>query len=96
MDMSRESSYQQGPFSALQYVSKDRREAVLFAFRTHKPAVHQLEIMPPIYPRGLDPDALYQVEDRDEIRSRMAWMQLGLDLYLSDYQSAMLRIRRVD
>ncbi|MGE5373791.1 MAG: alpha-galactosidase, partial [Bacteroidota bacterium] len=47
-DLYRLYSPQQGCFSAVEYVSKDKREAVLFAFRTHKPAVHQLEIQPPI------------------------------------------------
>ncbi len=95
-DLYRLRSPQQGPFSAVEYLSKDKKEAVLFAFRTHKPAVHQLEIMPPVYPRGLDPQAMYQVDERDEIRSGLAWMQLGLDFYLSDYQSTMLRIRQVE
>ena len=89
-------SPQQGPFSALEYVSKDKREAVLFAFRTHKPAVHQLEIQPPVYLQGLDPMARYQVQEQDEVRSGLAWMRLGIDIYLSDYQSSMLRIQRVD
>jgi len=39
---------------------------------------------------------MYQVDERDEVRSGLAWMRLGLDLYLSDYQSSMLRIRQVD
>jgi alpha-galactosidase len=95
-DLYRLYSPQHGPFSAVQYVSKDKREAVLFAFRTHKPAVHQLEIQAPVYLQGLDPQARYQVDEQEEIRSGLAWMRLGLDLYLSDYQSAMLRIRQVD
>ena len=39
-------------YSAWQYVSKDRREAVLFAFRTH---VREPARIPPIYLQGLDP-----------------------------------------
>ena len=36
-DLYRLRSPQAHPFSALQYVAKDRSEAVLFAFRTHMP-----------------------------------------------------------
>ena len=89
-------SPQHGPFSAVQYVSADRAESVLFAFRTHKPAVHQLELQPPVYLRGLNPNAFYTVEDHDEIRSGLAWMRTGLDIYLADYQSTLLRIRQVE
>jgi alpha-galactosidase len=95
-DLYRLRSPQQGTFSALEYVSKDRTEAVLFAFRTHRPAVHQLELQPPVYPRGLNPEANYAIDEYDEVRSGLAWMRTGLDIYLSDYQSTMLRIRQVD
>jgi alpha-galactosidase len=95
-DLYRLYSPQNGPFSAVQYVSKDRKESVLFAFRTHTPAVHNLELQPPVYLRGLTPEALYIIEDRDEVRSGLAWMRTGLDLYLADYQSVMLRIRQVE
>jgi alpha-galactosidase len=88
-------SPQQNHFSAVEYVSKDKKEAVLFAFRTHKPSVHHLELQPPVHLRGLDPNANYQIEDQEEIRSGLAWMRLGLDIYLSDFQSTMLRIHRV-
>ncbi|MGE5377980.1 MAG: GH36 C-terminal domain-containing protein [Bacteroidota bacterium] len=46
--------------------------------------------------RGLDPDAMYQVDEHDEIRSGRAWMNVGIDLYLSDYQSNVLRVRQVE
>ena len=95
-DLYRLYSPQQGPFSAVQYVSKDQTESVLFAFRTHKPAVHNLELQPPVYLRGLKPDALYTVEDHDDVRSGLAWRHTGLDIYLSDYQSVMLHIRQVE
>lgn len=95
-DLYRLRSPQQNNFSALEYVSKDKKEAVLFVFRTPKPSAHRIDLQPPIYLRGLDPDANYQVEDYEGIRSGLAWMRLGLDIYLSDYQSAMLRIRQVE
>jgi alpha-galactosidase len=87
---------QQNAFSALQYVSKDKKESVLFAFRTHQPLIPQIEARPPIYPRGLNPDARYTVDDHSEIRSGLAWMQIGIEIYLADYQSAVLRIRQVE
>jgi alpha-galactosidase len=76
----------------MQYVSKDRAEGVLFAFRTHLPLPAHL---PPLYLRGLDPDARYVVEGIEGARSGLAWMHAGLRLELDDFQSAIRRIRRV-
>ncbi len=95
-DLYRLRSPQQNPFSAVQYVSKDRRESVLFAFRTHRPSATQLELQPPVYLRGLDPTASYAIDDYEEVRSGLAWMRTGLDIYLADYQSTLLRIRQVE
>jgi alpha-galactosidase len=84
------------PISALQYVSKDRSEGLLFAFRTHMPP--QLPI-PPILLRGLDPQARYRVEGIAEPRSGAAWMQTGLCLgraELRDFHSIMRHLQRVD
>ncbi|NJN17555.1 MAG: alpha-galactosidase [Oscillochloris sp.] len=85
-------SPQQHAFSALQYVAKDRSEAVLFAFRTHIPAP---AILPPIYLRGLDPDAPYEVEGIAGARSGRAWMHAGLSIALADFESTVRRIRRL-
>lgn len=90
-DLYRLRSPQTHPFSAVQYVSKDRSEAVLFAFRTHIPLRTQL---PPLYLRGLDPAATYEVEGIAGVRSGMAWMHAGLHLELGDFQSTVRRIRR--
>jgi alpha-galactosidase len=79
-------------FSALQYVSKDRSEAVLFVFRTH---IGRPANLPPIYLRGLDPDARYEVERIDEVRSGRGWMYAGIAVELGDFGSAVRRIRRV-
>ena len=54
-DLYRLRSPQQHSFSAAQYVSKDKKEAVLYAFRTHQPLVPHPEAQPPIYPRGWIP-----------------------------------------
>ncbi|HEY1015411.1 MAG TPA: alpha-galactosidase [Herpetosiphonaceae bacterium] len=81
------------PLSAVQYVSKDRAESVLFAFRTHLPEPAELA---PIRLRGLDPDARYLVEGWDGPRSGLAWMRDGLPVALGDFESAVRRIHRCD
>jgi alpha-galactosidase len=65
---------------------------VLFAFRTHLPPPAQL---PPLYLRGLEPDARYEVEGIDGARSGSAWMHAGLSLELGDFGSTVRSIRRV-
>ena len=84
---------QDGAFSAVQYVSKDRQESVLFAFRTHLP---DPTILPPIYLRGLDPQALYSVEGFEAPRSGASWMNAGLQVALQDFQSTVRRIRQIN
>lgn len=81
----------QHPFSAVQYVSKDRAESVLFAFRTLIPDPVEL---PPLYLRGLDPTARYSVTGFASPRSGLSWMHAGLQLSLNNFQSVLLRIRR--
>ncbi|MBV9617458.1 MAG: alpha-galactosidase, partial [Ktedonobacteraceae bacterium] len=85
-------SPQHHPFSAVQYVSKDRSASVLFAFRTYIPDPVEL---PPLYLRGLDPDARYTVDGIDGIRSGKALMHTGVQVALNNFQSALLRIRKV-
>jgi alpha-galactosidase len=81
-----------GAFSSLMYVSKDGSEAVLFAFRTH---MSEPVTLPPIKLRGLEPNGLYEIEGVKGAKSGAAWMEIGLDLQLQDFRSAMLKIRRV-
>ncbi len=88
-------SPQEGTFSALEYVGQDQKEAVLFAFRTHQPFIPITEALPPIHLRGLNPRALYTVEGCEGVRSGLAWMRIGIDVVLSDYQSTIRRIRQV-
>jgi alpha-galactosidase len=90
-DQYRLRSPQDSPFSAVQYVSKDRSAGALFAFRTWLPEPAQL---PLVYPRGLDPDALYTIEGFEGTRSGLAWMQTGLQLKLNNLQSSLHRIIR--
>ena len=84
---------QDGVFSAVQYMDKEQRKGVLFAFRTHLPEPADL---PPLYLRGLDPQAFYRVEGCNGTRSGRAWMNHGLKLDLKDFQSALRQIERVD
>ena len=90
-------SPQQRPYSAVQYVRKDRSEGVLFAFRTHIPDAPFVNLarIPTLHLRGLDPDALYEVEDIPGARSGLAWMRAGLTLPLGDFESTVRRIRKV-
>jgi alpha-galactosidase len=94
-DLYRLRSPQAGAFSALQYVSQDKSEAVLFAFRTHQPMAPIPEPLPPLYLRGLDPNARYTVEGFRGARSGLAWMRSGIEVMLLDYQSTLLHIRQV-
>ncbi len=82
----------QGGYSAVQYMSKDRVEGVLFAFRVHlpdpSPALH-------LTLRGLDMEACYTVEGFDQPRSGAAWMADGLSIRLGNLQSTMRKITRI-
>ena len=91
-DQYRLRSPQAHAFSAVQYISKDRSEGVLFAFRTHLPFPTDL---PPLYLRGLELNARYQVEGIEGARSGLAWMRTGIEIELGDFSSTIRRIRRV-
>ncbi len=85
-------SPQASSFSAVQYMSKDRSEGVLFAFRVHLAEPAQGE---PLYLQGLDPDTVYEIEGFDGQRSGLAWMNIGQTLWLRDLGSTVRRIRRI-
>lgn len=95
-DLFRLFSPRDSAFSAVQYVSKDQREGVLFAFRLFIPQflAHYDEsiFLPTIYLRGLDPDAMYEVEGITGLRSGAAWMYSGLRLSLPNFGSTVRRI----
>lgn len=91
-DQYRLRSPQAHAFSALQYVSKDHTAGVLFAFRTHLPFP---TILPPLYLRGLDPQAHYVVEGVEGVRSGLAWMRTGMEIELGDFSSTVRRIHQV-
>jgi alpha-galactosidase len=85
-------SAQKNAVSALQYVSQDQAEGVLFVFRVHTPEKFNI---PQIHLRGLEPEALYSVEGCGEPRSGLAWMEVGLKVELKNLQSRVLRIQKV-
>jgi alpha-galactosidase len=85
-------SPQQHAYSAVQYLSKDKTDGVLFVFRVYIPDLFNI---PMIYLCGLDADALYSVEGFDQPRSGAAWMAAGLKVELNNLQSKVLRIKRV-
>lgn len=91
-DQYRLRSPQAHPFSAVQYVAKDRSAGVLFAFRTHLPPP---AILPRLRLRGLDSDALFEVEGVEGARSGAAWMHDGVHIELHDFESTVRRITRV-
>jgi alpha-galactosidase len=90
-DQYRLRSPQRSPFSAVEYVSKDRREGVVFAFRTHLSEPTQL---PNLYLRGLDPEGLYSLEGYAEPRSGLSWMQAGFPVELKDFESKVIRFNK--
>ncbi|MBV9259202.1 MAG: GH36 C-terminal domain-containing protein, partial [Ktedonobacteraceae bacterium] len=51
--------------------------------------------LPPLYLRGLDPDARYTVDGIDGIRSGKALMHTGVQVALNNFQSALLCVRKV-
>ena len=85
-------SSQKNDYSAVQYLSKDKTEGVLFVFRTHIPEPFNT---PVIHLRGLDPEALYSIEGFEQTFSGLAWMEAGLKVVLKNMQSKILRIKRI-
>jgi len=79
--------------AAVQYVGKDQRESVLFAFRTHVPDPAQPFT---VRLRGLNPQARYTVEGFDGARSGLAWMNTDLLMPLVNFDSTLRRIRQVE
>jgi alpha-galactosidase len=84
-------------FSAVAYLSKDRRDGVIFAFRTY---IGQHEPSLTLRLHGLNGDARYIIEGFEGVRSGAAWMNLNLQfgLYggLENFGSTMRRITQVD
>ena len=71
-DQYRLRSAQEHAFSAVEYVSKDKSEAVLFAYRKQ---VDFPTALPAIYLQGLDPNARYTLENAGGDRPVSPWTQ---------------------
>ena len=82
----------QGGLTAVQYVSKDKSESLLFAFRAHLPDPVNL---PKVFPRGLDANGLYELEGHPQVRSGAAWMEDGLPLTLGNFQSMLCVFKKI-
>ncbi len=91
-DQYRLRSPQRDGFAAVQYMSKDRSEGVLFAYRTWLPDPRRL---PVIYPRGLEWTAEYEIEGIAGARSGAGWMHGGIRVKLGNLESTIRRIRRL-
>jgi alpha-galactosidase len=91
-DLYRLRSPHQTPHSAVAYVAKDKSEAVLFAYRTHE---GRIVSNPTIYIAGLAPDAHYEIEGSDIVRSGLGWLKIGLEVPLKDFSAVNLKLRRV-
>jgi len=91
--------------SAFAYVAKDKSEAVLFAFRMFEPRLGRdpnlgHDGMPGlgtgrlIPVPGLDPDAIYTTEAPHPAQSGKALAVTGLRLFLRDFSSTVLHLKR--
>jgi alpha-galactosidase len=71
--------------SVLQYVSKDKRDAVIFQYRLAEypdNAISETQHSPLVKLRGLLPDVQYQIEGYDKSYSGAYLMEIGIDLPL--------------
>lgn len=79
--------------TAIQYVSQDKRQGVLFVFRTFLPGPVNL---PRVYLHGLDPNAFYRMDSDPHLRSGTAWMETGVQIDLQNFQSVMRTFRQIE
>jgi alpha-galactosidase len=91
----------EGNLTATEYVARDGKQAVLFAFQ---PAQKLLQDAPPIYLRGLQPDASYRVSpidgklvEKQPVLSGSYLMNHGLTFRLTgDFDSTSITLERID
>lgn len=84
---------QKGGLSAIQYLSKDKGEGLVFLFRTYLPDPVNL---PRVHLRGLEPTAIYSVEGEPQPRSGKAWIETGLQFDLNNFQSSMRYFQKIE
>jgi alpha-galactosidase len=63
------------PYTAVQYVSEDRKASVLFLSATHRAPA---SLWPDVNLRGLDPEVRYQINETDQVRSGQSLMNHGI------------------
>lgn len=79
--------------TAIQYLSKDKYEGLLFVFRTFLPD----PINPQrVFPRGLNQNAIYKMDVEPKPRSGKAWMETGLQFDLENFQSSMRYFHKIN
>lgn len=89
-DVYRLESARSGRRAVFQYVSKDRREAVLFVLGH---SMQFRDVLPNIHLRGLAPERVYEVEGASPM-SGQGLMTLGLPVKLAgDFDSKIIRLR---
>lgn len=87
------SSLRESPLHAVEYVSEDGEDIVVFTF--HQGFCHDA-VEPRVYLEGLEPDGVYQVEGMEGKLHGSTLMKAGLETGLGgDFDSRMFRIRRV-
>ncbi len=82
-----------GDTSAVQYVTADQRESVVFVSVQLQ---HFQDLVPVIYLRGLQPDALYSVSEQSQPLSGQALMMRGLDIRMAgDLKSKLIALTQI-
>ncbi|WP_058301994.1 alpha-galactosidase [Gorillibacterium timonense] len=85
-------SPREGNLTAVQYVSPDQNEAVLFVFSVHQ---SNADPIPPVYLQGLQPDQLYKLDGYDRPMSGRSLMSQGLPVaFQGVFQSRLIKIAK--
>ncbi len=87
------SSLRESPLHAVEYISENGEDIVIFAFHQ---GFHYDAAEPKVYPQGLCPEAVYQVEGMEETLHGSTLMNAGLETSLyGDFDSKFIHIKRV-
>ena len=99
------SPYEKGGWASLMYVSKDKKEAVLFVFSTES---HPRAVRPSVRLNGLSPESSYKITEINQQGARRFWgnekafsgdflMNAGIDISVSkQFESAVFLIQKTD
>lgn len=87
------SSLRESPLHAVEYISENGEDIVIFAF--HQGFCYDAA-EPKVYPQGLCPEAVYQVEGMEKTLHGSTLMNAGLETSLyGDFDSKFIHIKRV-